>query len=646
MKLTALRIMTLLIVATLILSAGFTVAAAKQKPANEYLLNSDPANQQLRMTTTVVLQDRFTPGTPTYTTGVTDVKFAAKKKRTDVKVSDTIPPAMKMERNGIKWNEQNMLISGIGFDGLYSNQTFSYGIEEGHNRYLNVRVLYPHQNWNGKLYFWHHGWTDIQVAFHSSIIEPELLVSEGWAVAMAQFNGAVPEQQNPNAADNSYWKAVDEMYQADPWYYWSYDAHPDWWSHNCAAIWDGATLRNIVNLVKNLLYQELGQQPEATYWFGWSMGGPAGTAVNTGRDNFGNYTGGNFNVPYDSTSGLVFDAFLAIEPVSSASAPVDPEHPVTAPHVFLGGSAARLSLAWPTALDFAHKVKLALDAADPTGNPLADPSLSRDINDWFRLYVQEYGNHDWTGHYYEVQYSGADTPVYYDITQPGLPGLNTEGRGRKLNWVMTKLSETSPVYLNDWMDQNLAGWGQITSSYYYLNDGYHLQIFRNTVDWAEAGIEPPKSRIDPLLLDPAVDLDAVLYPALPTNDFTQDSLNRPPSALTEATKADLIWQRGNPDQAVDYAIDKGLVAMPHLTARWGIFYVGHMYQQIFPFTAEQLLNGYTNGNIDFAGYGNYDAYLAAFRQALADLVAERLYDPAVAEKFIDGDPALPALPFP
>jgi hypothetical protein len=556
MKQTVFRITILLSVALLVLSSGYTVAGAKEKSANELLLNSDPTNHQMRMTTTVVEQDRFTPGTPTFTTGITDVKFAVQKIRTDVQIWDNIPPTLRMKRNGVKWNEQNMLISGTGF---YRNTTFPFGKEQGQGRYLNVRVMYPRENWNGKLYFWHHGWTDIQVATHSSIIEPELLVKEGWAVAMAQFNGAVPEQQNPNAVDDSYWRAVDEMYQADPDYYWSYWAHPDWWSHTGAAISDGASLRNIVNLVKNLLYVELGQQPERTYWFGWSAGGPAGAATNTGRDVVGNYVGGNFNIPYDKTSGLVFDAFLSIEPTSGEGAPVDPEFPVTAPNVFLGGSAANLSLAWPSAMDFAHKVKEALDAEDSSGNPLADPSLSRNINDWFRLYVQEYGDHDWTGHYYEVQHNGADHPVYYDISQPMLDGLNTEGRGRKLNWVMTKLSETSPVYLNDWMDQNKPGWGQITSAYYYLNDGYHLQIFRNTVDWAEQGLPPPKSRIDSLLLSSDVDLDTILYPDLPIYDFTQDSLNRAPSPLTEATKADLTWQRENPEQAVDFEEDKGLL---------------------------------------------------------------------------------------
>jgi hypothetical protein len=643
MKQTAIRFTTLLCAVMLVLLSSFAEAFAKRPSANELLLSSDPTHRELRMTTTVVEQDRFTPGTPAFTTGITDVKFAVQKIRTDVQLWDTIPPALRMQRNGVMWNEQNMLISGIGFTG---NTTYRYGKEQGQGRYLNLRVMYPRSGWNGKLYFWQHGFTDIQAATYTPIIEPEQLLKEGWAVAMAQFNGAVPEQQNPNADDDSYWKAVDEMYRADPANYWSYQAHPDWWSHNGAALGDGATLRNMANLVKNLLYRELGRHPERAYWFGWSAGGPAGTAANTGRSAAGYYVGGNFNLPYDETSGRIYDAFLTIEPVFSAAAPVDPQYPVSAPYVFVGGSAANLTLAWPSGINFAHKVKLALDAEDASGNPLADPSLSRNINDWFRLYVQEYGNHDWTGHYYEVQYSGADQPLYYDITQPLLEGLNTDGRGRKLNWVMTKLAQHSPVYLQDWLDQNKPGWGQITSGYYYLNDGYHLQIFRNTVDWVEQGVQPPASRIDPLLLSPDVDLNTLRYPDLPTRDFSQDSLNRNNSLLNAAMRADLTWQRNNPGQAIDFAVDKGMPAMPHLAARWGIFYIGHQYQQIFPFTPQQLMDGYHHGNISFAGYASYDAYLGTFRQALAELVAERLYDPSIADLFMNGDPAAPRLPLP
>jgi methyl coenzyme M reductase subunit D len=88
-----------------------------------------------------------------------------------------------------------------------------------------------------------------------------------------------------------------------------------------------------------------------------------------------------------------------------------------------------------------------------------------------------------------------------------------------------------------------------------------------------------------------------------------------------------------PNQEIDFDVTKGMVTMPYLKARWEIFYVGHMYQQIFPFTPNQLVNGYAHGKINFNAYADYNAYLNTFQQALTGLVDEHLYDPAIAAKF-------------
>lgn len=53
----------------------------------------------------------------------------------------------------------------------------------------------------------------------------------------------------------------------------------------------------------------------------------------------------------------------------------------------------------------------------------------------------------------------------------------------------------------------------------------------------------------------------------------------------------------------------------------------------------------TNGNINFAGYAHYNIYLDAFRQSLAEFVVERQYDPSLADKFINSNPAAPKLQF-
>jgi len=625
---TKLIVLVLVLVAALALASA---ASAKQPTANQLLLNDGSGSSMLAPTSTTVLKDRFVPASPSFVSGVTDVKFAVEKIRTDIQLWDRIAPPLRMQRNGVKWEEYNLLVSGTGFN---VGAVYPYGKAQGQGRYLNVRVMVPRHGWNGRLMFWHHGNADTYLLTYTPVVEPELLLSRGWAVAEAHFNGPAPAQQNPNASDDSYWKSVDEMYQFDPINYWAYPTHPDWWSNpNGVAIDDGATLRNVAGLVKNLLYREAGRQPARTYWLGWSRGGSAGTAVDSGRDSAGNYTGGDFVVPYDKRSGKVFDGFMGMEPSVSRTAPVDKQFPVAAPFVFIGGNVTPLSIAAPNALNFAHKVKTALDGPD------ADPSLSKNINNWVRLYMEKYGDHDWTGRFFETMYSGDDhNAVYYDITKPLAERFNTKGHGRKLNWVMSKLWRNSPKYLTDWADENLPGWGQLTSSYYQLNDAFHTALFQHLVDWVEHGTVPPTSRIDPVLMDPL----ATSYPNLPFNDPTQDSLNRAPSSFG-SDLADVTWQRTSPDAL---NVVQSMVEMPHVAARWGIFSVGYKWQSIQPFTAAQLVGGYHVGNIDFAGYADRAASRRAFTQSVQSLVDQGMYDPAIAARFAHGDPGGPQLAFP
>ena len=624
-------------------SAG-TGAPPGQPTANQLLLTTVSADPALAPTATTVYQNRFSTTSPTYATAVTDVKFAVEKIRTDVQLWSRIASPLRMERHGVKWDEYNLLVSGQGFyaQNATTRVLYPYGVQQGMSRYLNVRVMVPRSGWNGHLFFWHHGAADTQALMYSPVVEPELLLSRGWAVAEAQFNGVVPAQQNPNATDDSYWKSVDEMFLADPNYYSSYAVHPDWFSNpNGVAIGDGATLRNLTGLVKNLLYLEEGRQPSRTYWFGWSAGGPAGTALDTGCDRYGNFTGGDFNVPYDKSSGKVFDAFVALEPVYYASATVDPQFPIVAPFVFLDGQVSPLSLEWPNALGVAHKVQVALAGSK------ADPSLSKSINDWVHLYTSQYGDHDWTGRFFATVYNAPtanEHPVWYDISKPWGERFNTKGQGRELNWEMTELYWNSPSYLVDWFDQSMAGWGQGTSAYYLLNDGYHTAIFNDLVDSVENGIAMPKSRIDPYLLAGAT--PPTYYPGLPLNDPTQDSLNTNLTARTNLNvtqAADLLWQRTDPNAL---SLLGSTVPLPYYTARWGLFELGYKWWIIHPFTPDQLVNGYHVGNVDFAGYANQSAFATAFQNAISTLQSQRLYDPQIAASFANGDPGGPALTLP
>lgn len=89
-----------------------------------------------------------------------------------------------------------------------------------------------------------------------------------------------------------------------------------------------------------------------------------------------------------------------------------------------------------------------------------------------------------------------------------------------------------------------------------------------------------------------------------------------------------------------------MVEMPNLQARYGTFLVGYKTMTIRPFTAEQLIAGYHVGNVSFGGYANRAAYDQAFTNAVQSLLAEGLYDPAIAGVFMGGDPGAIGPTFP
>jgi hypothetical protein len=203
---------------------------------------------------------------------------------------------------------------------------------------------------------------------------------------------------------------------------------------------------------------------------------------------------------------------------------------------------------------------------------------------------------------------------------------------------MSKMYRASPRYLTDWADEQKAGWGQLTFAYHQLNDGYHLALFNQMVDWVEHDVAPATSRIDPYLLLAST----TTYPGLPTKDATQDSLDRSVSSLG-ANLADVVWQRTNPGALT---VVPSMVEMPNVQARYGTFLVGYKTMTIRPFTAEQLVGGYHVGNVSFDGYANRAAYDQAFTNAVQARVAEGLYDPEIAAVFLGGDPGATGPTFP
>jgi hypothetical protein len=609
-------------------------------------------------TAITVREDRFGKGA-IWVTEISDVKFCDRDQPTTESILTEIPPLFEMNRNGVTWYEDNMLVSGKGFsyrdESVYPFGKFpSIGLE-AQPRYLHVRVMYPSDDeWNGRLFFYSHGSSWVPAEMLGPFVEPELLLQRGWAVAMAQFSGVVPMQQN--LYDDSYWQDIGKMYEEYLEDGISMPNKLEYLSNPYGrALGDSATSRNIINLIKNLLDYRLGQVPHHTYWGGWSAGGTSGRALNTGRDPDGNYTGGNFNIPYIKDSGLVIDGFIGVG-LTGSGVP-DEEFPVTAPVIFIDGRFDYLAWApFGNALSFAKDVKEKLD-----DESIVDPEISKDINDWMRHYMRAYGNHDFTSRFYEVAYSGGDW--YYDISVP-VDGwewdppyplddrINKNENGRRLNWIWSKMKDHAGGYMREMFSEHRIdpGWGQGYSAYYHLADGYNHQLLTNLVKWVEEDRKPPTSRIDSYLLSKDFDPEAgyppdmpianALYPYQPFPGDQDYLYGWGPNSISQPYVDLLQWQKDNKE--IKYK--KEMIYMPHFVARTGVFLNGTKVIMIRPFTADELYGGYSYGNVEFKGYHNYKDYIKTFAHVLRKLVRKDFYDPEIADFYLNGDPAAPSLP--
>ncbi len=244
----------LLALALLVVLALASVASAKQRTANEQLLNDGSGSSRLAPTSTTVLKDRFDPASLSFATGITDVQFTVGKFRTDVELSDDRPAAARCSATASSGTSTTCSSAASASTARRSTRT----------AWPRARAA------TSTCASWSRRSTGTAASSSGTTVRPTRSCSPSHRSSSrsscslvagrsreVQFNGVAPAQQNPNAADDSYWKSVDEMYQADPAYYWAYAAHPDWWSNpNGVAISDGATLRNLAGLVKNLLYRE------------------------------------------------------------------------------------------------------------------------------------------------------------------------------------------------------------------------------------------------------------------------------------------------------------------------------------------------------------------------------------------------------
>lgn len=552
-------------------------------------------------------------------TGITNVRFTNGRLRTDEPdgILNTIPKPLLQSRNGVNFYEYQLLLSGRGFF-IFTN--FEFGPEGPNNldlNYLPVSVKYPVGNWNGRLLFYIHGaGGPVGESSWAPIVDVEHLIKDGWAVAIPKLNPSDNNQQNINASDGSYWAAYNNSSQrkrivGSGFVFGFY--------------LDASTTRNVVNVVKNLLKHDLGEKPVYTYWMGHSAAGLQGFALNHGANIIGIRTGGNYNIPYDATSGKVFDGFMAYAPnVLDTPAQLNPEpdHAVTAPWIFIGGQVdePRLTTA---GIVTAYKVDQTLQSL-----PATDPQqVYANLNNWFRIYSTKFANHQpWTRRFASV-YNGGNW--YYEIGAELGKELNRAGRGVRFNWVYSQIFEYADPAVIDLFTLTVGENGHKPR-----DDGFIYQRLLNLDNWVSNGVPAPVSNIGQDYLNFT---DTSLHPSLPVYtepsppDFSlvdQDMIietNEYPHVLSGLRK-DAITRIKDLKAQGRFDFVPGYIEMPNTKVRVGLNLMFENEHRLVPFSEEQLREGYHFGNVDFDGYVSHGDYVQKYIKGVNELIEFGRYD--------------------
>jgi hypothetical protein len=660
-------------------------------------------------------------------TMITAVKFCVGDKRSDEAggLSDSPPAPLRFVRNGVAYDEWNLLLSGIGFHGIanfkkpnpYAHFVFgpvdSNGVDQSatpdHPReglnWVPMRVAVPAADWNGRLLLSIGGGSNPGTAtwFGATHIIPGsgiYRLKKGWAICVYQHMGLVRNQQNPWAADNSYWSPgrnvntmgwamararidangnetkihmVKVRHPADSP---GTSAKPDKEGIYVSAFADATTARNVANLVKNLLEDRRGSRPVTTIFAGGSGTGNCASEINHGRvvaavslssnnnevvrhpqvDSNGltARTGGNFNKPYDPSSGLVYNGFLVIAGGSGGGSAAnvqstgdvnamvpDPEFPITAPVIHLNGvwdspSIATGSLRW------AHRLGVALQAES------VHPSVDTDLNSSFRVYHLQAINHWLTGQFYADGLDGGS--LSYEGGAGGI-GLNAVGRGRRLLYT-TELGPfpSSPASTH---------FSVLETGYSKPRTEAHVaRMLAHLASWAEDAQAPPISHLDAFMMGNASTTtllpNLALAPPVCQNGWLdpvcwgsngpvlEDSLIKrvgsgsyafaelPQKMSLKSVDAIQFLKSSN---ALQFTTQR--IHPPEDAARVGLFIVTRNRTLLTPFTAQELRDGYTdpNGN-EYAGYEDEDDFIDQIRDAAQDLVARGLFDQELADLLV------------
>lgn len=654
-------------------------------------------------------------------TMITAVKFCVGGERSDATggLSDAPTTPLRFVRNGVAYDEWTLLVSGIGFHGLadtgqpnpYAHYVFgpidSNGVDQSHTAkhareglaWIPVRVAVPASGWNGRLIVFLEGgsypgsdtaWLLSQDVAEVPVID---LLARGWAFCTYQQFGLVRKQQNPWAADGSYWSAgrnlntlswcrararidgdgnetpirINALRDIDdkP----GVSGKPDKDGIYVVSQADATLARNVTNVVKNLLEDRLGARPTTTI-FGRTWGsvmplnhGRIVEAIDPDPDNpcpqvkhpqvdengLTARSGGNYNTPYDPSSGLVFNAFFVIngsgggglvDPDDDIHAlVVDPEFPVTAPEIILGSLYDNTTRA-TAGLRWAHALGVALQRST------VHPSVPDDLNDVLRIYHLQGVNHSISGSLYAFSFADRGSR-WYEGGENGI-GMNTSGKGRRLNYVTDLLP-----FVNLPASTHFAS----LEPAYNKPRAYPFYARLQTLlaEWAEGKGAPPKSHLDAYLMANAS--TSTILPPLPLapspcqddildvncwksgGPIVEDCLvpalggfsTTIPQALSQRTVDAIAYLKNS--GALKFTTKP--IQFPEFAARLGLFVVDRQATVLSPFTADELKNGYTdpNGN-HYAGYENKADYVARVAEVADDLVERGLFDEKLAERLV------------
>jgi len=648
-------------------------------------------------------------------TAVHDVRFCDGQKRTDAwgGISRDIPTPLRKERNGVEFYEDTLLLSGIGFHGEqnslshnpYCHYVFGPIDHNGNDQswnifsprcllaYLPVTVMIPKTSWNKRLVVYFHGggqpteWCMVY-PFQFTFDEVRLL-KEGYAVVTCAFD-LTPRQQNPNAADGSYWKAFGtSIHNAYMGHNLSLDTNnnerrPGWlYDYNVLIHADATLARNLVNLVKNFLKKRKGDFPTYTYAVAYSYGGKLVSSLNGGLDLASvhidehpemlvngrtPFTGGNFDIndwtgiqkgtsgpSLIETYGRVFDGFFVesgvIDVPGLCVQAKDPDYPVTTKVIHVSGDYEDPQVSWGSLLETWNVAKTLADA---------HLSLDRDLNHWTRIYHLKIGGHARYDYFFSERrgLNGGEN-LYYDRNvlfkadgsyrwfSGGVDGLNCEGRGEQFRWWAENL------YHYDYFDfiekyvklVNMPGYGPLGAPEHIAAHprtyAIRAQLFQNLIEWVESDIEPPQSCLDAGIMSnpsswPGEEVQPGVWKGLPQSP---DGCPFEDGTLCPLTDC---WYQGfdfpkvvaqEYSTAIQYLNDNNLldyqpesISSPDVTARLGSFVA--------------LLSDFAwrkpyDDNYLEELYGTHAGYVMAVWQAYLALVVERLIDPTLGLAFVE-----------